>query len=135
MNSSYWSIDQLPGLKPPEQDLLKAHGIDNTQKLLAKTRNSQAREHLAIQLKIGVNYVKKWSALADLARVPSVSCQYCGLLLHSGIISVSQLAVTPFHRLHRQVLRLQVATLSRKDLAPSVKDVKQWVEEAKLLVN
>ena len=52
-----------------------------------------------------------------------------------GVISVSHLAVTPFHRLHRQVLRLQVATLFRKDLTPSVKDVKQWVEEAKLLVN
>ncbi|MGF1539517.1 MAG: DUF4332 domain-containing protein [Pleurocapsa sp.] len=135
MNPAYWSIDKLPGLKPSEQDLLKAHGITNTQQLLVKARNLQAQEHLAIQLKLKLNYVKKWAALADLARVPSVGCQYCGLLLHSGIISVSQLAVTPFHRLHRQILRLQVATLSRKDLAPAVKDVKQWVEEAKLLVN
>ena len=82
MKFIYWSIDKLPGLKPSEQNLLKAHGITNTQQLLANTSNPQARESLAIQLNIGLNYVKKWGALADLARVPSVGCQYCGLLLH-----------------------------------------------------
>ena len=68
-----------------------------------------------------------------MARIPSVGNQYCGLLLHAGIISVAQLAQTPFARLHRQITRLQVATIRRKDLIPPVEQVKQWVEQAKVL--
>ena len=120
MQPSYWSIEQLPGIANTEQALLKAHDIFDTKQLLAQGNTPQAKEHLAIKLKLNLNYIKKWTALADLARIPSVGCQYCGLLLHSGIISVSQLAITPVHRLHRQVLRLQVATLYSKDLSPSV---------------
>ncbi len=135
MQPIYWSIERLPGLNQSEQDLLKTHGIITTQELLERAKTPQAQERLAVQLKLNLNYVRKWAALADLARVPSIGCQYCGLLLHSGIVSVSQLARTPFHRLHRQVLRLHVATLHRKDLSPAVNDVKQWVEEAKLLAD
>ncbi len=135
MQPLYWSIERLPGLNQGEQNLLKAHGIISTQQLLERVNTSQAQEHLAVQLKLNLRYIKKWAALADLARVPSIGCQYCGLLLHSGIVSVSQLAQTPVHRLHRQILRLQVATLHRKDLSPSVNDVKRWVEEARLLAN
>ncbi|NEO63853.1 MAG: DUF4332 domain-containing protein, partial [Moorea sp. SIO4G2] len=40
-------------------------------------------------------YVNKWVALADLARIPSIGCQYCGLVLHAGICSLTQLAQTP----------------------------------------
>ena len=133
MQPFYWSIDRLPGLNQQERELLKTHGMANTQELLEKASTLQAQENLAIQLKVNLRYVKKWTALADLARVPSIGYQYCGLLLHSGVVSVSQLTQTPFYRLHRQILRLQVATLYSKDLSPSVKDVKQWVEEAKLL--
>ena len=135
MQSFYCSIDLLPGLNQSEQKLLKAHGIIGTQQLLTRVNTTQAQEDLAVQLKINLRYIRKWTALADLARIPSIGCQYCGLLLHSGIVSVSQLAQTPVHRLHRQVLRLQVATLHRKDLSPSVNDVKQWIEEARLLTD
>ncbi len=135
MQPLYWSIERLPGLNQGEQNLLKAHGIISTQQLLERVNTSQAQEHLAVQLKLNLRYIKKWAALADIARIPSIGCQYCGLLLHSGIVSVSQLAQTPVHRLHRQILRLQVATLHRKDLSPSVNDVKRWVEEARLLAN
>lgn len=44
----------------------------------------------------------------------------CGLLLHAGVISVVQLAQIPTHRVYQQVLRLQVATLQRRDLYPAI---------------
>ena len=134
MQSQYWSIALLPGLKLPEADLLKANGITNTRELLKRTNTPQSKQALANRLKLNHKYIDKWVALADLARVPSVGCQYCGLLLHAGIISVSQLAQTPFHRLQRQVVRLHVATLQKK-LSPPVEQVKKWVDEAKLLQN
>jgi predicted flap endonuclease-1-like 5' DNA nuclease len=89
---------------------------------------------LANQLQIKFQYVNKWVALADLARIPGIGCQYCGLLLHAGIGSVVQLAQTPAHRLHQQILRLQVATMQRRDLCPHVDEVAGWIKQARALV-
>ncbi len=135
MQPQYWPIECLPGLMPPEQKLLKLNQINDTKELLKRTNSPQSRQALANQLKLNLKHVNKWVALADLARLPGVGYQYCGLLLHAGMISVSQVAQTPFNLLHRQILRLQVATLQRKDLSPPVERVKKWVEEARLLQN
>ena len=131
MKPCYWSIERLPGLKEQEQELLQNLGIATTKDLLEKTSRPQGKQSLASLLQINIKYVNKWVALADLARIPSVGCQYCGLLIHSGIASVKQLAQTPIHRLHPQIMRLQVATMQRKDLCPSVDMVKQWIQEAR----
>ena len=132
MQPRYWSIDKLPGLPENEQKLLRTLGVATTQDLLNKTNTPQAKQNLASLLQINIKYVNKWVALADLAQLPSVGCQYCGLLLHAGIASVRQLAQTPIHRLHPQIMRLHVATMQRKDLCPSVDLVKQWIQEAML---
>ncbi|MDJ0714754.1 MAG: DUF4332 domain-containing protein [Prochloraceae cyanobacterium] len=130
MKSCYWSIEELPGLSKQQEVSLKACGINTTKQLLTFCRNLNLKQTLASRLKINIQYVNKWVALADLARIPSVGCQYCGLLLHSGIASVSQLTQIPVHRLHRQILRLQVATMQRQDLCPPVEIVQKWVQQA-----
>ncbi|MEL6911997.1 MAG: DUF4332 domain-containing protein [Cyanobacteria bacterium J06643_13] len=135
MKSQYCSIEFLPGLGASDRNLLNAQGIENTQELLQRTKTQAAKVDLASRLKLHQKHLSKWIALADLARIPSVGTQYCGLLLHAGIISVAQLAQTPFQRLHRQVSRLQVATVRRQDLIPPVTQVKQWVEQAQVLSN
>ena len=138
MKSQYWPIPPpppalLPGLKSPERESLEAQGITNTRELLERTKTVEAKIALASKLKLNQKHVNKWTALADLGRIPSVGSQYCGLLLHAGIISVTQLAQTPFHRLHRQASRLQIATSRRRDSIIPVETVKQWVEQAKIL--
>ncbi len=133
MQSQYWSTDLLPGLMLPEQNLLKSEGIKDTKELLKCTQTLESKRSLASKLKLNQKHLNKWIALADLARIPSVGHQYCGLLLHTGIVSVKQLTQTPFPQLHRQIIRLQVATLQRKDLSPTLEQVKQWVEEAATL--
>jgi hypothetical protein len=130
MQSLYWSIDNLPGLSQQEQDRLRACGINDTRDLLNKTSNPHLQQQLASQLQLHLKYVQKWSALANLAQIPSISCQHCGLLLHAGIISLSQLRQTPVHRLHQQILRLHVSTMQRRDLCPSIDLVQRWVKEA-----
>jgi Domain of unknown function (DUF4332) len=135
MKSQYWSIDCLPGINPSEVKLLQHHYITDTQELLKLNSNLKSKQALAHQLQLNQKYVDKWIALADLARIPSVGDRYCGLLLHAGIISTAQLTQTSFPQLHRQIVRLQVATLQRKDLSPPVGQVKKWVEEAKILLN
>jgi len=101
--------------------------------LLEQGKTVQEKLMLATKLQVHIQYVNKWVALADLARIPSVGTQYCGLLLHAGIASVIQLANTPPHRLHQQILRLQVATLQRRDLCPAVEQVQKWIGQAKLI--
>ncbi len=133
MRSRYWPIEQLPGLSGEQVTQLKACGINTTEELLQKGRTPQLQQELANQLQISLQYVRKWVALADLARIPSVGCQFCGLLLHSGIASVSQLSQTNVQRLRHQILRLQVATMQRRDLCPRVGLVKQWLEEGRSL--
>ena len=132
--SGDWLIEQLPGLSEPDRAKLVELGITTTGQLLQKASTPQLRQVLANQLQIKSQHVNKWVALADLARIPGIGCQYCGLLLHAGIGSVVQLAQTPAHRLHQQILRLQVATMQRRDLCPHVEEVATWIKQARALV-
>lgn len=131
--SQNWPIDQLPGLTADEQGKLQAQGIQTTLELLQQTQSPAQQRALSQAIALHGKHVGKWSALADLARVPGVGCTYCGLLLHGGIGSVAQLAAASVHRLHPQLLRLHVATLRRRDLSPSASQVAQWIAQAKQL--
>ncbi len=128
-----WSIDQLPGLSIDDHSRLIACGIHTTLQLLQQGKTPEKRSILASQLQIPIRHVNKWVALADLARIPGVGCQYCGLLLHAGVASPTQLAKMPLDRLHRQMLKLQVATLQRRDLCPGINEVEQWSRQARVL--
>lgn len=131
---SNWAIDQLPGLSAEDQAHLEQCGIQTTLQLVQRTRELNQRQVLASQLQLHIQHIHKWAALADLSRIPSVGCEYCGLLLHAGVASVMQLAQTPLPRLHRQILKLQVATLQRQDLCPSLDQVDRWIQQAQRLV-
>ena len=130
-----WAIEELPGLKQDEIDNLKSKGFTSTLSLVKQGKTVQEKLILAQKLEVHVQSVNKWVALADLARIPAVGTEYCGLLLHAGIASVMQLTTTPPHRLHQQILRLQVATLQRRDLCPAVELVQQWIVQAKSINN
>jgi len=129
-----WPIEQLPGLSDRHQTQLKQCGITTTGKLLKNARTPEAKLALANQLGIHPQYVNKWVALAELAGIPTVGCQYCGLLLHAGIASIQLLAQMPVHKVHHQILRVQVGMMQRQDLCPPPDRVTQWVEQAKLLL-
>ncbi|NMG08298.1 DUF4332 domain-containing protein [Brasilonema sp. UFV-L1] len=135
ISSSNWSIEQLPGLSQQQQAQLQNCGITTTAALIQQGKTPADKLVLANKLQIHLQYVKKWVALADLARIPSVGTQYCGLLLHAGIASVAHLAATPIHRLHQQLLRLVVATMQRRDLCPSIEQVQQWSQDAKRVLS
>lgn len=131
MQGCDWPIEKLPGISDRDRENLQAIGLITTQQLLQQTSNTQSKQAIASQLQIHPQYLSKWIALADLARLPSVGCQYCGVILHCGIISIAQLAQTPAPHLHRQIARLYVSMMQRKDLTPPVDRVQVWVKEAK----
>jgi len=128
--SANWPIGQLPGLTDQELKQLYSAGINTTIELIQQAKTPAAKVALANKLHVHLQYVNKWVALADLARIPGVGLQYCGLLLHAGIASVAGVAQIPAHRLHKQIMRLQVATLQRRDLCPAIEQVQQWSQQA-----
>jgi predicted flap endonuclease-1-like 5' DNA nuclease len=129
-----WSITELPGLQSNECTSLQALGITTTAQLLEIAPDAATKRQLAINLGEKIQYVNKLVALADLARLPGIGCQYNGLLLHTGVISVKQLAQMPPHRLYQQLLRLHVATLQRRDLCPQLPQVQGWIKQAQMLI-
>lgn len=131
---SDWSIGDLPGLNDVEQTLLQELGINTTGQLLAVAPDAATKQQLAVKLCFKIQYVNKLVALADLSRLAGVGCQYNGLLLHTGIISVKQLAQMPAHKIHQQLLKLHVATLQRRDLCPDLAQVQGWIKQARALV-
>ncbi|GAB4460298.1 MAG: hypothetical protein OHK0037_07310 [Elainellaceae cyanobacterium] len=128
-----WAIAQLPGLSAENLELLHRAGIQTTLDLWRHTQTPAQRHNLAAHLQLHPKHVNKWAALSDLARIPAVGCTYCGLLLHAGIISTQQLADTSLPKLHRQLMRLQIATMQRQDLCPPLGDVSRWVQQARQL--
>lgn len=127
------AIGDLPGLQAHERVSLLALGITTTGELLATASNLETKQQLAIDLGTKIQYVNKLVALADLARLPGVGCQYNGLLLHTGIISVKQLTEMPAHKIHQQLLRLQVTMLQRRDLCPDLAQIQGWIKQARQL--
>jgi predicted flap endonuclease-1-like 5' DNA nuclease len=125
-----WSISDLPGVNKSEQALLQELGITTTGQLLAIAPDAATKQQLAINLGTKIQYVNKLVALADLARLVGIGCQYNGLLLHTGIISVKQLAQMPAHKIHQQLLKLHVATLQRRDLCPDLAQIQGWIKQA-----
>jgi hypothetical protein len=129
-----WPMQDLPGLVAEDLQKLAAVGIYRTNDLLPHSRSPAQIRQLANQLQVPERFIRKWLVLATLAQLPSINCQYCGLLLHAGITSIPQLAKLNTHTLHRQILRLQVATLTRRDLCPSPGLVSEWIQDAQTVL-
>lgn len=133
MNSKPINLTSLPGLSASYCKQLAKLNITTTNELLQRARDPKECATLSRQLKLPQRHIQKWGVLCDLARVPSVGCQYNGLLLHSGIISVNQLAEASLEKLYSQVRRLHVSTLARSDLCPGPEQIALWIREARQL--
>ncbi|MEO1354048.1 MAG: DUF4332 domain-containing protein [Cyanobacteria bacterium J06635_15] len=133
MQSQYWPIQQIPGISRPQLNQLAKFGVTTTSELLHYCQQPNQRRQLSQSLSISIRDINKWIAMSDLARIPNVGWQYCGLLLHAGIGSVSQLATMPVQQVHKQIQRLQVQHLQRADLCPNRGQVAEWIQSAQRL--
>ncbi len=126
-----FNLEDLPGFPSKLLRVLNEAGIHTTAELLQAAPNLPSQRQLARSLNLRDQEISKWAAMADLARVPGVGTQYCGVLLHSGIGSLQQLAQADAGRVHRHILRFQVSLLQRKDRCPALADVLHWIQLAK----
>ena len=134
MKSVNHPIAQLPGLSPSQIEQLNACGIATTFDLLRQGNRLSQRQQLSAQLVTHIKHINKWTALANLARIPGVGCQHCGLLLHAGVSTPEQLATMTVQQLHPQLLRLQTQLFKRADLAPNSAQVAGCIQQAKRMV-
>jgi hypothetical protein len=125
-----WPIADLPGLKPEECAQLSSLGMHTTQDLLRNSTSVAEQTAIAQALHLHIHHIRKWRALCDLARLPSIGHTYCGLLLHAGVPSVKHLATLAPGRLHRQILQLQIVATGQKRLCPEAGLVQQWIQQA-----
>jgi hypothetical protein len=130
-NRKTWPLSVLPGISEEQLQQLSRLNLHTTADLLQLTRSPQILESAAAKLQLPLRYLQKWAALSDLAQLPSVGGQHCGLLLHSGIASVNQLAMTAPGSLHTRIRKLHTMTMRRSDLCPTPDQVVCWVREAK----
>ncbi|NBD31821.1 MAG: DUF4332 domain-containing protein [Cyanobacteria bacterium] len=133
MQGKSWPIANLPRLDEINRSRLEALGIQTTQDLLQQSQTPAQKSAIAQHLQIKPQQLNKWLIMADLARIESVGCEYCGLLLHAGIASIAQLSQMHPQKLHRQILRLQVSLFKRKDYCPPVETVQKWIIDARQL--
>jgi hypothetical protein len=133
MEGKSWPIANLPRLDEKTRSRLEALGIHTTQDLLQKAQTAVEKSAIAQQVQLKPQQINKWLIMADLAQIESVGCEYCGLLLHAGIASISQLSQMHPQQLHRQILRLQVSLFKRKDCCPPVETVQKWIIDARQL--
>jgi hypothetical protein len=129
----HWPIADLPGLEPKLRSDLEGLGLLDTAQLLALTAEGQIS--LAAALGLPLRHLRKLIAMASLAQVPAVGCEYCGLLLHAGIASPEQLGQTSAQQVHRSILRLHVGLLQRRDLTPTVDRVQKWIQQAQQMTS
>ena len=134
VKSANHPIAQLPGLMASQIKQLKACGISTTFDLLRQGNSVAQRQQLSAQLNTNIKHINKWTALANLARIPGVGCEHCGLLLHAGVSTPQQLATMTVQRLHPQLLRLQVQLFNRADLAPDTAQVAVWIHQAQQIL-
>jgi hypothetical protein len=134
MAATTYPLDRLPGLSAAHAEGLAQVGLLTTEQLYRYGRSPERRQALAQRLQVPLRYVTKWVILAELARVPAVGCQFNGLLLHAGIMSVVQLAECSAQGLYTRLRRLHVATLQRNDLCPGADQVSLWIQQAKAMI-
>lgn len=134
MKGKDWPIAQLPRLDETTRSRLAALSLNTTHDLLHKAQTAQGKAAIARHLQQQPQQVSRWVIMADFARLESVGCQYCGLILHAGVGSIAQLSQMHPHQLHRQILRLQVSLFQRKDYCPPVETVQKWILEARQLI-
>jgi predicted flap endonuclease-1-like 5' DNA nuclease len=126
-------IINIEGIGPHYKETLKGKaGITTTEALLEACASPQKRAALSEKTGIGTTLLLEWANLSDLFRIKGVGEEYSDLLEEAGVDTVVELAQRNPDNLY-QALR---ETNEREALVrrlPTLKQVKDWVAQAKML--
>lgn len=126
------SLMQLKGMSSGLAKKLKNHGISNSDQFLAAVRTAEQRREMSKELKDSENTLLELANRADLARVIGIGKVYSNLMENAGVDTVKELANRVPENLHT-TLGQHNAKRRPKGRAPSMKQVTDWVNQAKAL--
>lgn len=125
-------LDVIEGIGPAYQTKLKKAGIRSTEGLLKKGNTPRGRGEIEAATGISAKLILEWVNHADLFRIKGVGSEYSDLLEEAGVDTVVELAQRVGENLHKAMLDVN----AKKKLVrrpPSLKNVKDWVAQAKKL--
>jgi len=125
-------LQKVEGIGESYAKKLEEAGIATTESLLEKGATPKGREEMAKMTKIPAGQILKWVNHVDLFRVKGVGAQYAELLEASGVDTVPELAQRKPDNLLQKMVEVNEKSKKVRQL-PSIKRVKEWVEQAKKL--
>ena len=125
-------IQDIEGIGPVYAEKLASIGITTVDALLEQGGTPQGRKSIAERLDISPRLVLEWVNHADLYRIKGIGSEYADLLEAAGVDTVMELARRNPESLHRKLLEVNAEKkLVRR--VPSLKQVQDWIEQAKSL--
>mgnify|MGYP003384637549 CR=1 FL=1 len=125
-------ISKLRGIAPDLASNMKAKGLRNSGMLLEKAATPKQRAALAAEYGVDDKAVLELANRADLARVKGIGEVFSNLLEEAGVDTVKELAKRKPENLHA-TLAAKRAEKNLAGRAPTMKEVVDWVEQAKAL--
>ncbi len=125
-------IIDVEGIGPVYAAKLNSIGIYTTSELLEAGRTRLGRKGIAEKTSVSDKLILRWVNMADLFRIKGVGEEYSDLLEAAGVDTVVELSKRVPENLHAKILEVN-AEKSLVRRAPTLNEVKQWVEEAKTL--
>jgi len=127
-----YDIHTIDTIEPLEIKRLNDLGFNSTKDLSSLIGNEKTIEKVAEELGVGVNKVKSWASIANLAELPGVNTKSAKLLEKSGIRSIKDLAKTDIDDIYTKLERLN-SEFNILDKLPSKNMLSIWSKISKHL--
>lgn len=124
-------VNDIRGIAAQVADALKAHGVNDSDQLLAMSKTPSDRAALSEKLGISSAELLNLANRADLARVKGVGRVYADVLEMAGVDTVKELATRNPDNLHEKLLSLMDDQPAVSH--PSADTVADWIAQAKQL--
>jgi predicted flap endonuclease-1-like 5' DNA nuclease len=125
-------LEMVEGIGLAYADKLRKAGVASTDALLAMGATPKGRKDIAAKAGIAESLVLTWVNHVDLFRIRGVGEEYADLLEVSGVDTVVELGKRKATHLMDKILAVNTERKRVRKL-PTVKQVEDWIEQAKTL--
>jgi predicted flap endonuclease-1-like 5' DNA nuclease len=125
-------IGRIKGISVKYAQTLRQHRLNSSTRYLDATRTAEMRRELAKKLGISERMVLEHANRCDLARIDGIGRVYSNLLENAGVDTIKELATRTPENLLTKLAETNIGNkYSRRN--PTLKEVKSWVTQAKLM--
>ncbi len=125
-----YKISEIRGIKGSQIDKLIDAGVRTTASLLKKGAGKKGRSILSEQTGIEESLLLCWVNIADLSRIKGIGVDYACLLNECGVDTIKELRNRNAENLYAKLTEIN-NHYRRVRQMPNLKQVKNWIEQAK----